>query len=101
VGFLAIKAAALRFNPVRANGFLAADRRWPPGKFLDGYEGILLPVRKFPTEKSGFIGLSAFPGQDSLVYGGKAQDPGFCRKNGQSPKKVLIFTLATGNNPHE
>jgi hypothetical protein len=77
------------------------QRKLPPWGFLDQPMEAPFPVRKSLTEKSGFIGLSASPCQDSLVCGEKAQGPGFCRKNGQSPEKVLIFILDTSNKYHE
>ena len=42
----------------------------------DGLRGTRLPVRKSLTKKSGIIGLPAIVGQDSLVYGGEAENPG-------------------------
>ena len=58
--YLAIKANARRFDSMHA----------------DSLRGTLLPVRKSLTKKSGIIGLFAFVGQDSLVYGGEAETPG-------------------------
>jgi hypothetical protein len=51
--------------------------------------GILVPVRKSLTKKSGIVGLPAFVGQDSLVYGGEAEDPGYGRNNLYGPENVL------------
>jgi hypothetical protein len=59
----------------------------PLWRFSDVSMEMPILVRKSLTEKSGFIGLPAFPGQDSLVYGAKAQGPGFCQKTGRAPKK--------------
>ncbi|MDP2044635.1 MAG: hypothetical protein Q8L00_00320, partial [Deltaproteobacteria bacterium] len=42
--------------------------------------GILLPVRKSLTKKSGIAGLPAFVGQDSLVDGGESESSGGGRK---------------------
>jgi len=47
----------------------ARQRIFPPWRFPDGYRETLRPVRKSLTKKSGIIGLPAWAGQDSLVYG--------------------------------
>jgi hypothetical protein len=49
--------------------FEARQRIFPPWRFPGGYRETLLPVRKSLTKKSGIIGLPAFVGQGSLVYG--------------------------------
>jgi hypothetical protein len=77
------------------------QRKLPPGGFLDLPMETPFPVRKSLIEKSGIIGLPAFPGQDSLVNGEKSQAPGLCRKNRQPPKKVLFPFFDTGNDNHE
>ena len=75
--FFDIKASGRRFDSIHA----------------DGFRGTLLPVRKSLTKKSGIIGLPVFVGQDSLVYGGEAEDPGYGRKNLYGPENVLSLNL--------
>jgi hypothetical protein len=58
---------------------------------------ILIPVRKSLTKKSGIVGLLAFVGQDSLVYGGEAEDPGYGRNNLYGPENVLSLNVKAGN----
>ena len=88
-------AGAIKAQPV------APGKEFSAWRFPDGYRGILLPVRKSLTKKSGIIGLPAFAGQDSLVYGGEAEDPGYGRKNLYGPENVLSLNLKAGNDNHE
>jgi hypothetical protein len=45
------------------------QRNFPPWRVPDVYMGILFPVRKSLTKKSGIIGLPTCASQDSLVHG--------------------------------